>query len=147
MTGIRVIGDRNNTWVNARKIWNQHTYHITNINDDGSIPRNEANSWDCTNTYRTNVLTDGVDPRAAVDLTVQSLTRVGTTTPLTFSAMFTNIGNAPVNAGATLALFDGNPAKGGVRVGSQATTQRLNAGELQTLTISISAEQSMIFGQ
>ena len=34
--GIFVIGDANDTWVNTREIWNQHTYHITNVNDDGT---------------------------------------------------------------------------------------------------------------
>jgi hypothetical protein len=41
--GIYVLGHEN--WVATRPIWNQHSYHITNINDDGSIPRQEANSW------------------------------------------------------------------------------------------------------
>jgi hypothetical protein len=40
--GIYVIGDRNNTWVNTRQIWNQHTYHITNVNDDGTIPTHRS---------------------------------------------------------------------------------------------------------
>ena len=37
-TGIFVIGDANDTWVPTRQIWNQHTYHVTNVNDDGTIP-------------------------------------------------------------------------------------------------------------
>jgi hypothetical protein len=60
-SGIYVIGDRNNTWVDARPLWNQHTYHITNINDDGTIPAHEVNSWEVYNTYRLNVLTSGSD--------------------------------------------------------------------------------------
>ncbi|MFO0000324.1 MAG: FG-GAP repeat domain-containing protein, partial [bacterium] len=47
--GIYVIGDLNDTWVSTRKIWNQHSYHITNVNDDGTIPRQEANSWQVYN--------------------------------------------------------------------------------------------------
>src|SRR5262249_8505821 len=52
--GIFVIGDRNDTWVNTRQIWNQHTYHINNINDNGTVPRYEANSWQTHNSYRLN---------------------------------------------------------------------------------------------
>ncbi|TWU37529.1 tRNA nuclease WapA precursor [Novipirellula aureliae] len=50
--GIFVLGSEN--WVPTRPIWNQHSYHITNINDDGSIPTNEANSWEIYNNYRRN---------------------------------------------------------------------------------------------
>ena len=53
--GIYVIGDRNDTWVPARQIWNQHSYHVTNVNDDGTIPRFEQNSWQTHNTYRLNL--------------------------------------------------------------------------------------------
>jgi choice-of-anchor C domain-containing protein len=51
--GIFVIGN-DDAWVGTRKIWNQNSYHITNVNDDGSIPRVEANSWEVYNNYRRN---------------------------------------------------------------------------------------------
>lgn len=35
--GIIVIGDANDTWVPTREISNQHTYHITNGNDDDGL--------------------------------------------------------------------------------------------------------------
>jgi hypothetical protein len=54
-SGIRAFRDANNSWVSARAMWNQHTYHVTNVNDDGSIPRVEQNSWQAHNTYRANV--------------------------------------------------------------------------------------------
>jgi len=50
--GIVVFG-LDGVWGNARPLWNQHTYHITNINDDLSIPFSELNSWEVHNTYRT----------------------------------------------------------------------------------------------
>jgi len=33
--GVYVFGDANDNWVTTRRIWNQHTYHITNVRDDG----------------------------------------------------------------------------------------------------------------
>jgi len=51
-TGIFILG--NNDWIPTRKIWNQHSYHITNVNDDGSIPSREPNSWQVYNNYRRN---------------------------------------------------------------------------------------------
>ncbi len=52
--GIFVIGGENNDWSTTRQIWNQHSYHVTNISDDGSIPAHEANSWEIYNNYRRN---------------------------------------------------------------------------------------------
>ncbi|RZN35678.1 MAG: hypothetical protein EF813_08410 [Methanosarcinales archaeon] len=50
-TGIEVYGN-DECWRAARPIWNQHTYHITNINDDATVPVVETNNWDVFNNYR-----------------------------------------------------------------------------------------------
>jgi hypothetical protein len=61
MNGIQVIGDSDDNWVNTRRIWNQHAYHINNVNDDGSIPPLpngidcEDQSWLEHNTYRDQI--------------------------------------------------------------------------------------------
>ena len=52
---VRVIGDAANRWVQARRIWNQHTYHVTNIRENGTLPTPEPHHWERTNTFRTNV--------------------------------------------------------------------------------------------
>jgi hypothetical protein len=52
--GVSAYQGRNNDWVNTRALWNQYTYHITNINDDGSVPKAEDYSWEKSNTYRAN---------------------------------------------------------------------------------------------
>lgn len=57
--GLWIIG-ADNLWIDSRNIWNQHSYHITNINDDLTIPIVEPNSWDVHNTYHTQ--TPPVDP-------------------------------------------------------------------------------------
>jgi transglutaminase-like putative cysteine protease len=50
--GIFVIG-HDELWADSRPLWNQHNYHVTNINDDWSTPAAEQNSWELYNTYRT----------------------------------------------------------------------------------------------
>src|SRR5690606_37853270 len=35
---IQVWGSSGQEWSRARQIWNQHTYHGTNVSDDGTIP-------------------------------------------------------------------------------------------------------------
>jgi uncharacterized membrane protein len=50
-SGIRVFGF-DGVWGPARPLWNQLTYHITNVGDDLAIPLSEANSWETHNSYR-----------------------------------------------------------------------------------------------
>jgi hypothetical protein len=51
--GVQVIRDVEDRWIQARRIWNQHTYHVTNVREDGTIPMVEPQHWDSLNTFRT----------------------------------------------------------------------------------------------
>lgn len=51
-TGITVIGDAEDTWAPARPIWNQYSYHITNVRDDGRIPLVQNPNWLSWNNFR-----------------------------------------------------------------------------------------------
>ncbi len=51
---VQVIRDVQDRWIQARRIWNQHTYHVTNVREDGTIPQFETPSWTSLNTFRTN---------------------------------------------------------------------------------------------
>ncbi|MEX1361996.1 MAG: hypothetical protein AB1Z98_02655 [Nannocystaceae bacterium] len=58
---LTVYGEADDRWVQARRIWNQHTYHVTNVGEDGSLPAPERPHWRTTNTFRTNAqLEDGM---------------------------------------------------------------------------------------
>ena len=37
-TGVLVLSDTNDNWLNARRVWNQWLYHVTNVDEDGRIP-------------------------------------------------------------------------------------------------------------
>ena len=50
MVAIRDVDDR---WIQARRIWNQHSYHVTNVHEDGTIPQVEPKHWKTLNTFRT----------------------------------------------------------------------------------------------
>lgn len=56
--GVTVYGaaDSSKPWKNATRIWNQHSYHQTNINQDGTVPTYELPSWLNNNTYRSSTL-------------------------------------------------------------------------------------------
>src|SRR5690606_1289665 len=59
---VQVIRDKGDRWIQARRIWNQHTYHVTNVREDGTIPPFEVPSWKSLNTYRTNAQIEGGKP-------------------------------------------------------------------------------------
>ncbi|MCX4242171.1 FG-GAP repeat domain-containing protein [Paraliomyxa miuraensis] len=56
---VQVIRDVQDRWIQARRIWNQHTYHVTNVREDGTIPQFEPPSWESLNTFRTNAQIEG----------------------------------------------------------------------------------------
>ncbi len=43
--GVLVWSDLNDTWGPARRIWNQHAYHTTNITESGAVPQREPEHW------------------------------------------------------------------------------------------------------
>ena len=69
--GITVLGDPTDTWVAARRVWNQHAYHVTNVLESGAIPLHEPESWKplngrLYNTYRSQPRNYGVAPDLAL---------------------------------------------------------------------------------
>ena len=56
---LQVIRDAEDRWIQARRIWNQHTYHVTNVREDGTIPAVEPPHWTLLNTFRTNAQIEG----------------------------------------------------------------------------------------
>ena len=56
---VQVIRDVDDRWIQARRIWNQHTYHVTNVREDGTIPMVEPPHWRHLNTFRTNAQIEG----------------------------------------------------------------------------------------
>jgi hypothetical protein len=115
-TGIRAFTDQNDNWPGTRQIWNQLSYHIDNVNDDGSIPLHEAPSWLTHNTYRLNAKTDAFE---LADLTVGRLQVIdhGAGQALTLSARIGNAG-AIASGATTVAFYDGDPGQGGALMGS-----------------------------
>ncbi|MBN1609123.1 MAG: hypothetical protein JW940_21015 [Polyangiaceae bacterium] len=65
--GVQVWGDLDDRWVSARRVWNQHAYHVTNVTESLAIPRVEPASWlplgnRYYNTYRSQPRSYGVAP-------------------------------------------------------------------------------------
>ena len=56
---IQAVRDVEDRWIQARRIWNQHAYHVTNVREDGTIPAMQPKSWLGLNTFRTNAQIEG----------------------------------------------------------------------------------------
>lgn len=58
-TGFAVLRDAEDRWASSRPIWNQHAYSVTNVLDDGRIPRSSdvQRNWEVPglNNFRQNV--------------------------------------------------------------------------------------------
>lgn len=51
---VTVLKDAMDRWIPSRRIWNQYSYHVTNVREDGTIPQQIKKSWEHLNTFRTN---------------------------------------------------------------------------------------------
>ncbi|CAN5812706.1 hypothetical protein BH09MYX1_BH09MYX1_35350 [soil metagenome] len=51
---IEAFQDAQKRWIPTRRIWNQHAYHVTNLREDGTIPKVMGKNWRQLNTFRTN---------------------------------------------------------------------------------------------
>jgi hypothetical protein len=46
------------SWMPARRIMNQESYHVTNVNEDGTIPQHETPHWKLNNSFRAQAQTN-----------------------------------------------------------------------------------------
>jgi len=127
--GIRTWGDSLDNWVRTRRIWNQHSYHITNVTEDGAIPAPEPANWadDNFNNFRQNVQGEGVfdAPDLALTLTIDP---EECPAALTFVARVVNIGALGVGPGIPVSFYYGTPANPGEYLGTERTQEMILPG-------------------
>ncbi len=130
--GLRVFSD--DLWVRTRRVWNQHAYHVTNVEEDGTIPAVETPNWtvERLNNFRQNVQPEG--EFSAPDLVV-GLVAVCSPTEFGVTARVRNLGRAAVPAGVVVGFYAGDPAAGGELLGSEVTTKILYPAEAQDITL------------
>ncbi|MDH4164481.1 MAG: hypothetical protein OEW15_17605 [Nitrospirota bacterium] len=137
---IRVYssGSLAHPWVNARGIWNQPSYHVTNVNDDGTIPQYEAPSWLLNNTYRTQAaIGQSPNPYFTPNLTVSALRSEQAGASVNLSVRIGNGGAKEAASGMAVTFYDGEPSLG-VVIGTTSTTRALQPGEHQDVILSVS---------
>lgn len=110
--GLEVWGDAADTWVPTRRIWNQHAYHITNVEEDGAVPRFEEDNWLLYNNYRQNL--PDFSPFLAPDLIIE-FTDVDTTfctDHIDLILRVCNIGDLRVGPGVEVRIYEDDPSSG-----------------------------------
>ena len=60
-SGIRIFGSKGGNFVKTRRVWNQHGYTVTNIEEDGTVPRVPKQNWKVSglNNFRQNKQPEG----------------------------------------------------------------------------------------
>lgn len=130
--GVRVFGETAGSWVRTRRVWNQHAYHVTNVEEDGTIPANEVPNWTVPrlNNFRQNAQPLG--EFSAPDLVVTVSPQC---TDYGLVARVRNIGSASVPPGVAIGFYAGEPADGGVLLGSASTRSALYPAESEAVTL------------
>jgi RHS repeat-associated protein len=142
--GIRIWGDANDTWVNTRKIWNQHAYSITNVNEDGTIPQHPANNWETFNNFRCN---QSLDARACADVTA-SYVRVDNANLPDSMDVLARVGNGGalhIVPGTNVAFYEGDPASGGILLDVVQTTTTLYPGAYEEIVFTYESPTSQLY--
>ncbi|MBO6938691.1 MAG: hypothetical protein JJ863_27230 [Deltaproteobacteria bacterium] len=103
--GIYVYGDASDRWVPTRPVWNQYSYHVTNVSRTGVVPATEVDNWSVPelNNYRQNVQGAGVFNAPNLVVELEAVAQCGTGA-ITLSAVIRNIGSRGVPAGLEVEL-------------------------------------------
>lgn len=129
-SGLYVYGDVNDEWVPTRRVWTQHSYHVTNATSSGNVPTSESNNWEMSglNNYRQNVQGNGVfnAPDLTVDLSL-GLDRCSQG-EVVLLARVSNVGALGVLPGVRVDFYEGDTAATGKHLGTEETTGPLLPG-------------------
>ena len=138
-SGIRIFGDTQGKWVRTRRVWNEHAYHVTNVNEDGSIPQQEAANYSSAglNNFRQNKQPGGEfsAPDAVVTIAPKCAGEYG------LLATVQNIGEAALPAGVVVGFYEGSGPPG-TPLGKQSTTRVLYSLDSETLFLPLSSTPS-----
>ncbi len=136
--GVRVYADVADRWVRSRTVWNQHAYHITNIQDDLRVPRTSAvrRNWRerGLNSFRANVQgAAGMVGVADATAAGGSFTCEADNTAV-LSARVCNRGAAPIPETSAVGFYRGDPDEMAPLACSAPLGRRLDPGACATVT-------------
>ncbi len=144
--GIEVWDDTLDNWVATRPVWNQHSYHLTNVGTVGEIPVSEDPSWATPagapyNGYRRNAQGD-LATLCAPDLVPYGLEAEEVACPdLDLSVFVLNQGCLGVGPGVNVAFYEQTLGLLGV----VQTTAALPAGGSEKVTLDVDLEPTTAY--
>jgi len=124
-TGVWAFGHPTSQWVRTRRIWNEHSYHVTNINEDGTLPAVETPNYSTPglNNFRQNVQPDGLFDAPDLVLRDPSFSTAACAGELLLRVRVVNEGRAGAPAGVPVSFYVDE-----VYVGQTLTVRPLLAG-------------------
>ncbi|MEW5742914.1 MAG: FG-GAP-like repeat-containing protein [Myxococcota bacterium] len=134
-SGIRVFSSQDDNWVVTRRIWNQHAYSVTNIEEDGTVPRVQRSNWlePGLNNFRQQKQPGlefaASDAVASVDRVCDGVARL--------KVLVRNLGEAPLPPGIRVDVLKGAPPTG-TSLGTVTTTRTLGPAQAEALSLTIS---------
>jgi hypothetical protein len=135
--GLTVYGDADHSWPAGRKIWNQHAYTITNVEDDGGIPAVQPPNWDVYNNFRS--ADAGLPPSEWQDLRPEVVEVCTKECPekLMMTVRVWNQGTGPVDAGVVVVVRagEGGPIVASATVPVEIPSARSSDGVLLTVDV------------
>jgi hypothetical protein len=139
LVGLKALASASDKWVNTLSVWNEHGYHMTNVNLDGTLPFPEVNSWakGQSNTYRQNLQGQGEfsSPDLAICEVNVDMSTCQTQRKATVTATVYNGGALVVKAGVSVdfhvVLANGSTA----HIATAFTKSALVPGASEKLTI------------
>lgn len=134
--GVRVFSSMDNNWVVTRRVWNQHAYVVTNIEENGKVPSPAMNNWQVAglNNFRQNKQPGS--EFAAADAVV-SVTGVCLGNDVELQVTLRNVGEASIPAGLRVELV-ADP-KGTAKVlGTLTSSRALGPTQSETFTFTTS---------
>lgn len=103
-SGVRIFGSQSRDWVVTRRVWNQHAYSVTHIEEDGRVPAHPQRNWlvPGLNNFRQNKQ-PGLE-FAAADAVV-SMTGQCVEAGMAFDIVVRNVGEASLPSGVPVQLL------------------------------------------
>jgi hypothetical protein len=121
----------------TRPIWNQYSYHVSNVTSDGRTPAVEDDNWTVPglNNYRQNVQGRGIWNAPNLSVTLEA-TESCYEAAVRLSAVIVNEGSRGVPAGIPIEFRRLTPEPAEV-VATSATTTALLPGASERITITV----------
>jgi hypothetical protein len=144
-SGVRVFGDLGASWVRTRRVWNEHAYHVTNVNEDGTIPAHEAPNWTQPglNDFRQNKQPGSEFSAPDAVVTLGPRCSGGA---YALVATVRNLGQAALPAGVLVGFYQGTPPAG-TKLGQGVTTKVLYPAESEAVVLPIvNPDQGVVNG-